>query len=485
MAGALSTAQIQGIVAEARRGLAQKRKQDQLLNPQRKAIVGKIFDKYDYNDTGFITMANFREAAEAHFGWDSKLFPACFRKLDSSGDSTLTKPETADAVALLEAAKVFDATDRENTGILSKNEWITISMRQGFNSKDADDIFNEFDDDANGVMDYDEFLTCMVDLQGVFMMKDVQTRIDQAKDEIIKIEKQVSGLLSEVSGHSKKLDSAKARKDDHTATKTKAQAKRDEALSFFSDKKEKVQGHREHLDLLSMTVGEIKVKFVQYKADLHQAFENKQWDVCLELSEELAAIKYELDEQTGQHSLALQAHANESSVLETQTVDHAQADVELRHLHDLLLEAEAHHDEIAAAHGGALGELRDAESRYEELKLVIAQMEAQGARCGVGNAMKKLEKILTKNVNWDAKIIELCKRFNMYFKIKDFKEIGVVGLELIATQAKIDRSQDEQNRLVELLKDKKREMDHLERRNENTFNTAGQSAEERARNEFR
>lgn len=73
----------------------------------------------------------------------------------------------------------------------------------------------------------------------------------------------------------------------------------------------------------------------------------------------------------------------------------------------------------------------------------------------------------------------------MYFKIKDFKEIGVVGLELISTQNKIDRSSEERARLVELLKDKKREMDHLERRNEGTFGAAGQSAEERARNEFR
>jgi len=481
----MSTAQRQQLVAEARRSLAQKRKQDQLLNPKKKQAVNKIFDKYDYNDTGFITMANFREAAEATFGWDNKLFPACFRRLDTTGDSTMTKPETADALALLEAAKIFDATDRDNTGILSRNEWITISMRMGFSAKDADDIFNEFDDDANGVMDYEEFLQCMVDLQGVFMMNDVQARIDEAKAEIVKIEKLVSSLLSEVTGHSKKLDSAKSRKDDHSGAKSKAQQKRDEAMAFFSDKSAKVEGHREHLDLLSMTVGEIKVKFVQYKKDLHQAFENKQWDVCLELSEELAAIKYELDEQTGQHALALTAHANESSVLESKTVDHAQADVELRHLHDLLMEAEAHHDEIAGAHAGALDELRDAESRYEELKLLIAQMEAQGARAGVGNAMKKLQKLLTKNVNWDGRIIELCKRFNMYFKIKDFKEIGVVGLELISTQAKIDRSTDEMNRLVELLKDKKREMDHLDRRNEQTFGQAGMSAQDRARNEFR
>jgi len=480
----MSTRDIEALTAEVRRALAKARKQDELLDDRRAQAVNRIFDRYDSQDNGFITMQNFRESADSIYGWDSKLFPECFKKLDTTGDSTLTKPETADALALLEAAKTFDKTDRDQTGILSKNEWITVSMKMGFSAQDAQNIFDEFDDDANGVMDYMEFLQCMVDLQGVFMMRDVQTRIDNAKTEIVKIEKMVSGLLSEISGHTTKLDKAKARKDDHSDTKSKAQKKVDEHLSFFSDKKGKVEGHKEHLDLLSMTVGEIKSKFVQYKAELRQAFENKQWDVCLELSEELAAIKYELDEQTGQHTLALQAHANESSVLESKTVDHAQADVELRHLHDLLMEAEAHHDEIAAAHGGALGELRDAERKYEELKSQISRMEQQGARCGVGNAMKKLEKVLGKNNRWDAKIIDLCKRFNMYFKIKEFKEIGLIGLELIATQNKIDRSGDEKIRLFALLKDKKREMDMLARRNEkNDADT--RSAEDRARNEFR
>merc|ERR1712072_543212 len=153
--------------------------------------------------------------------------------------------------------------------------------------------------------------------------------------------------------------------------KGKVQAKVDEHLSFFGTKGKLVQSHAEKLDVMSMTVGELKSKFAQYKGELRRAFENKQWQICLELSEELSVIKYELDEQTGQHTLMLQAHANESSVLESKTVNHAQADVELRHLHDLLMEAEAHHDEIAAAHGGALQELRDAESRYEELKLLI------------------------------------------------------------------------------------------------------------------
>lgn len=177
----------------------------------------------------------------------------------------------------------------------------------------------------------------MKELQRVFMMNDIQNRIDQTKQEIVQIEKQVSKLLSEIQGHGKKKDASEKRRNEHRDKKSKQQAQVDEHLAFFGDKTTLVEGHREHLDVMSMSVAELKSKFTSYKKDLHQAFLNKQYDVCVELSEELGAIKYELDEQTGQHTLMLQAHADETSILETKTVDHAQADVELRHLHDLLV----------------------------------------------------------------------------------------------------------------------------------------------------
>jgi len=322
-------------------------------------------------------------------------------------------------------------------------------------------------------------------LQGVFMMNDIQTRIDATKYEIMKIEKMVSGLLSEISGHTKKLDTAKAKRDDHRDGKSKQQQKVDEHLAFFGDKKSLIEGHKGKLDVMSMTVGELKVKFAEYKKDLHAAFENKQWSVCLELSEELSVIKYELDEQTGQHTLMLQAHADESSVLETKTVNHAQADVELRHLHDLLMEAEAHHDEIAAAHGGALQELRDGEAKYELLKTRLRELEEQGARAGLANAMKKLDKQLNLTQKYNAKILDLCKRFNMYYKMKSFKEVSLIGLELMSTDNKADKSEKERDRLMLLVKDKKSEMDHIDKRNAQQKANSTGDARLDAKNEFR
>jgi len=275
----------------------------------------------------------------------------------------------------------------------------------------------------------------------------------------------VSALLSEIQGHTTKKDASQKIRDAHRDKKSKQQAQVDEHLAFFSDKKTLVDGHREHLDVMSMNVAELKQKFTEYKKDLHQAFENKQYDVCVELSEELGAIKYELDEQTGAHTLMLTAHADETSILETKTVDHAQADVELRHLHDLLAEAEAHHDEIAASHSGALEELRDCEGRYEILKGRLKELEEQGARGGLGNSMKKLDKQLAMVQDCNQKVLDRCKRFNQYFKMKDFKQIGVIGMELMSLQAKCDKAEAERDRLLLVVKDKKREMDHIDRRN--------------------
>lgn len=79
--------------------------------------------------------------------------------------------------------------DTDNSGVLDKNQWTTVAMKCKFSAQDAENIFNEFDDDGNGVMDFDEFLDCMAELQGVFMMNDIQQRIDDTKAEIQGIEK--------------------------------------------------------------------------------------------------------------------------------------------------------------------------------------------------------------------------------------------------------------------------------------------------------
>jgi chromosome segregation ATPase len=214
-----------------------------------------------------------------------------------------------------------------------------------------------------------------------------------------------------------------------------------------------------------MSKTELLEKKVTYKKDLHRAFENKQWAVCVDLSQDLADIQFELDEQTGKHVAMMQAHTDETDILETKTVDHAQADVELRHLHDLLMEAEAHHDEIAQCHSGALEELRDYESRYEMLKQRLKELEEQGARGGLGNCMKKLDQTLEKVQKMNQQILDQCKRFQLSFKMKDFKNIGQIGLHLMRLQDKCTRAEQERDRLLLVVKDKKREMDHIDRRN--------------------
>lgn len=304
------------------------------------------------------------------------------------------------------------------------------------------------------------------------MMNDVQEKIDTTKANIQKIEKVVQKILSEISGGSSKREKAEKRRKDAEAKKAKAKAKVDEHLEFFSGKKGLIDGHREKLDIMHMTLTELKTKFKEYKKDLHQAFENKQYEVCVELSSELSALKYELDEQTGAHELNMAAHANESSLLETKQVSHAQADVELRHLHDLLREAESHHDEIATAHRGALQELQQAESDYETYKASLALLEEQGARAGLISIMSKMNKSMGKAHVAKQAVKKECNKFDNCFKLRDFKQIAMVGKKLIKHQDKQDKAEKHSGNMMLLLVDKS-ELEMIERRNRGAMGAMG------------
>jgi len=99
------------------------------------------------------------------------------------------------------------------------------------------------------------------------------------------------------------------------------------------------------------------------------------------------------------------------------------------------------------------------------LKQRLKELEEQGARGGLGNSMKKLDKQLALVQDCNQRVLDKCKRFAMYFKMKDFKQIGVIGMELMHLQAKGDKAEAERDRLLLVVKDKKREMDHIDRRN--------------------
>merc|ERR1711964_94054 len=109
----------------------------------------------------------------------------------------------------------------------------------------------------------------------------------------------------------------------------------------------------------------------------------------------------------------------------------------------------------------------------------------QGARAGLANAMKKLDKQIDIVQKCNIKVLALCKRFHLYFKTKQFGEVSLIGLELMSCDNKADRAEHERDRLLLLVKDKKSEMDHIDKRNaQQKANATGDWAND-ARNEFR
>lgn len=458
-------AAIRAMEAQARKDLAQIAQQDKLLDAEQERFIEAIFTSYDRDQSGMVSGMEFQKAIEAgsmRFGgkavaWDPVLFPKVFDKMDSSDDGQVTRDELREGLQLLNGSKIFNEMDQDDTGLLNFKEWRTAVMKinKDWNDGDAQEVFKQYDKSGDGVMCFDEFLAACSEMYKMFHINSVQVRVDKVKKEIEWWEKKVRELLSGVDFHQKRLGDAKGRRDGHADSHGN---KRDELLehsNFLKPRRDMIGGHKEQLDLLGMSLEEQKSTFREYKKDLDKAFRNKGWVACKEISAELLRLKLSIDDIEGRHHTMNKKFEQVELEISDRHVEHATADIELRHLEELLREAEAHHDEIEAAHGGHMGELREAEVKFTGLKQHLRALELEGAQAELQLVMQQLDKSLDDLRKMNNDILQQCDNFKMYFKQKSFKETGLVGDRLVALQETTDNEELLRDALLEKVNEHK------------------------------
>lgn len=457
----LDLKQVERMAAQARKDLAKQDQQDRLLGTQQENFVDKLFGQYDKNRSGMLSTDQFKQGLKGSFlGWDDTLFPMVFERIDQSDDGMVTKDEVREGLQLLEGSKVFGTMDRSQTGLLTQDDWRTAAMRinKDWDDDDAQQVFRTFDVSGEGVLSFTEFLDACREMYKMFKIHSVQQRIDRVQKEITWWERKVEKLLEGVDFHQEKLGAAKGKLGNldgtyngNSSSLVSGRNQHAENMARYNDVKGK-------MDLAHKDLSEQKAMFREFKGDMQKSFRNKDWVACRELSDKLYALKASIDAVEADHALHRDEHDRLHVEIADVSVEHAKADIELGHLGELLAEAQAHHAEIEAAHGGHMGELSEAEKRFTSLKRQLKGLELEGAQAELSLVMQQLDKCLDSLTSQNAKILAQCDRFKGHFKHKQFREIGIVGKELIRLQVTADDNEIRRDDLVDAVDKAKTEL---------------------------
>lgn len=456
----LDLKQVERMAATARKDLAKFGSTDRLLESRQENMIDKMFSTYDKNRSGMIAIDEFKTSLQSSsMGWDEKLFPFVFEKIDQSDDGMVTKDEVREALQMCDGARVFSQMEK-GTGLLTMDDWRTSTMRinKDWADNDAQTVFRTFDISGEGVLSFEEFLDACREMYKMFKIHSVQGRIDRVQKEITWWEKKVEKLLEGVDFHQNALGSAKGKLGGldstyggNSSSLVAGRNAHSENMARFNDVKNK-------MDLAHKDLSEQKAMFRQFKGDMQKAFRNKDWVLCRELSDKLYALKASIDAVEADHKLHRDEHDRLHVEIADVSVEHAKADIELGHLGELLAEAQAHHAEIEAAHGGHMGELSEAEKRYTSLKRQLKGLELEGAQAELSLVMQQLDKCLTAYMKQNNRILDLCDRFRGHFKHKQFREIGIVGKELIGLQKVADDAEIRRDDLIDAVDKAKGEL---------------------------
>lgn len=444
---------IEMMAQQAQATLAKFGQQSRILGSQHENLIAETFSKYDKSGDGMVTIDEFKRSVQgcSFIEWNASLFPKVFETIDYSDDGMMTTDEMREAFQILDGANVFSAMDRDNTGLLNKDEWRTATMRinKDWDDNDAIAVFKAYDVTGEGVLSFAEFIDACRQMYKMFKLHSVQERIDRVTKEISWWEKKVEKLLEGVDFHKNALANAQDRFGNANAKHAGLAGNAKESKGNHARNMARFNDVSSKMDLKGKDLQEQKVMFREYKNDLRAAYKSKQWSTCRDLSDQLYALKASIDQAEEEHALHRAEHAKLQTEIADVDVDHAKADIDLGHLGELLAEAQAHQDEIGAAHGGHMAELAEADTRFKGLKKQLMYLEYEGAEAEVSLVIQQLDKVLTNCETHNKAIQEQCDRFQSHFKHKRHREIGVVGRELIGLQKKLDAEMVRRDDLID------------------------------------
>lgn len=193
-----------------------------------------------------------------------------------------------------------------------------------------------------------------------------------------------------------------------------------ESGTEWSKNQQKMAEHTKWLEESSGNLGELRSQFDRTKGDLHKAFERKDWDICVALSENCNKLKWQIDELEGKHKSNAEMQAEYEKAMTETGMSTKQADIELNKVAEMLADAEALFGGADAEYSGHMAELQEAQKNFALYQRQLAELEEEGCRANLMNYVEKQAKALSVMTQYNDRVVREYSQLKEHFKWKRF-----------------------------------------------------------------
>jgi len=404
-------------------------------------MITECFRRYDSDNSGSITVAEFQNYLKLQGQeFDPQLFTQIFKLIDKNQSGTIDKGELASGMELIKAAKIFDEMDADNTQTITQKEWQTacFKVNKDWDMRDAEKMFDKYDRSEDGFLDISEFVDAMKEMQSEFICSNIQYRIDQCRDRVLRLEDSVNKLLKSAGGKENAMKKAKEIRDREAKTHGDINKQKMESGTEWSKNQQKMAEHDKWLAESSGNLSELRSQFDRTKGDLHKAFERKDWDICVALSENCNKLKWQIDELEGKHKSTAEMQEQYEKAMNETGMSTKQADIELNKVAEMLADAEALFGGADAEYSGHMAELQEAQKNYALYQRQLAELEEEGCRANLTNYVEKQQKALSVMTEYNDRIVRAYDDLKTHFKWKRFTGVKEAAFQLMKYQKIID-----------------------------------------------
>ena len=142
------------------------------------------FEKFDFNCTGTVTLAEFKEAIR-NIGYSNQEIEHSFKAMDLDGSGLIDYDEFKLALGSAghsdeDIERMFKSADLDGNGFIDYNEFEEALGSFGHSDEDSERIFRSIDLDGSGSIEYTEFLAATIEARCVI----IEERLAEAFDRI-------------------------------------------------------------------------------------------------------------------------------------------------------------------------------------------------------------------------------------------------------------------------------------------------------------
>jgi len=413
-------------------------------------MVDDAFKRYDTDNSGTITVSEFQNYLKLQGQeFDPNLFGQIFRLIDKDNSGKIDKGELASGMEMIKAAKIFDEMDTDNSQLINQKEWQTacFKVNKDWDMRDAELMFEKYDRSEDGSLDIYEFIDAMKEMQSQFICSNIQYRIDKTRDRVLRLEDSVKKLISTAGPKEQAMAKAKAARDKQAKEHGDLSATAKESGTQWEINQRKLAEHNAWSKDIQGNLADLRSGFSKTKSDLHKAFENKDWNLCVGLSQDANKLKWQIDELEGKHKSKAEMQEQYQKAMNEHGMSTKQADIELNKLGDMLADAEALFGGADAEYSGHMAELNEAKTNYALFQRQLAELEEEGCRANLSMYTEKYGKALRVVTEYNNRIVRECADFKTHFQWKRFGECKACAFNLMKYQKVIDNEGTDQDEL--------------------------------------